>query len=182
MRHYRFRFPTLLLASSLALSFLVVGCTGGTNPPEANCGDAGCELAATPESTPENPTPSDFNDPCVRLELRSCGDPESGVSCADSAGCTAATLLSTYEPESCFDALDDPARYPACEANSCERLVQRTCGDLTETAPCIDDSGCTPSRRLWDRAEGVDGGVPDTDALQSCASALEDEVFFPSCL
>jgi hypothetical protein len=123
------------------------------------------------------------SDACRALVRDACGADDAGARCATTPGCTAATLLATYEPDGCDDALTDDVRFPDCTDTTCALLVARVCGAAppADDATCFDAPGCAPALQLWRRSIGVDAGGDPQDALASCGDALTDEDVFAPC-
>ena len=148
---------------------------GGCEDQAVNCGDGGFPCPASPEGGDRAA--------CDALLARTCGSTASdGPGCPSSPGCTAATLLATYEPENCVTAVDDLLRYPSCERDACQLLLERVCGGSPPSEACAEAPGCPPALRLDARVHGLDAGVQlREEALASCAAALEDSVVFSPC-
>lgn len=124
---------------------------------------------------------------CRALLDEACGV-DGGAQCDDGPGCTAARLVSTYEPARCGEALADDARFPPCRRSACEILVRRVCGAEASVAlaegggACRDAPGCDPALRLYERSVEADAGAAAReDALSSCAAGLEDDAVFAPC-
>ena len=142
--------------------------------PEAEPGGSDTDLGGTPTGT------ESIELICGELLEKVCGAPEA-ASCDQDSACAAASLLATYEPESCAAALQNERTYPTCGYSACDQLVAKVCGAVSGEGACADQAGCAPALRLRDRLN-LDAGVDLLDeTLRSCAAALEDGTVFPAC-
>ncbi|MDP2342890.1 MAG: hypothetical protein Q8O67_18185 [Deltaproteobacteria bacterium] len=155
---------------------LEVPCDAGLGDAELAALDGGVILDAGFCAPPEVSGDNDpLNNPvppadCAPLLVATCGPLNE---CAEDPGCTAATLLERFEPESCAAAEGNARSFPPCTEGACDRLVRKVCGDADA---CADAPSCTPSQTLQTRSD--DG---DVSAEASCGSALSDESLFPPC-
>lgn len=187
------RFHAVLLVVGICI---ISGCTTSRDP-DCEAGedlDGGFECVEGATELPNDPqrlgdgggdtlNEATIDDFCRQLVDLTCGRDgiSGGVVCDDTSACTAATLLATYEPEQCQQALDDDRRYPPCRANACEELVIRVCGALDDTAGCGARTECELAERMLERQEGSESVPADPDGLAACSAALDDSVLFPTC-
>lgn len=163
----------------------------GAAPPDAGELSAGDDLDGGPRSPGDaacdgGDCAAYGSDACRALRRDACGDDDGAgddARCATTPACTAAELLSTYEPASCAAAVADDVRFPDCTDTTCALLVARVCGAAPPAADaaCADAPGCPPALQLWRRSIGVDAGGDPADALASCGDALTDEDVFAPC-
>lgn len=116
---------------------------------------------------------------CTLLREKTCG-----ATCGASAACKAAELMSQHASDDCSEALNNPVTFPRCTLNSCESLMEKTCGDAAELqdAPCATDPGCILAQRFAARLQDDEATQQnDEQTLSSCLQALEDELVFYPC-
>jgi hypothetical protein len=163
----------------------VVGCVAGGFPDGVGADvDGGPEFSgddcvpigvdAGPDAGVECAPALDAAQSCEALVAQTCG-----ATCGESPGCAAATLLQTYEPERCAEALADSQTFPTCELGNCDTLVAKVCGD---DEACLDAPGCAPALELQSRGADPDATQDELEAAAAeCLQALEDDVIFSSC-
>lgn len=178
------RLAFVMPLASCSMFAVVPACTGGFAAPEpygALDGGVGNEnpdcLPYGVDAGPDAGEPCPAMTPdggCDALIAQTCGE-----TCLESPGCAAAQLVSQYEPYRCGEALADTQTFPACQAGSCDTLVDKVCGVDQQ---CLDAPGCPPALEL--QARGADPDATQEDVAQAasqCLQALEDDIVFAAC-
>lgn len=175
----RFALPQPILVGA----FLLVACAGPdiSLPPEPDIEDAGNFEEAPLDCEAEDcvALAEGRAQICDALIARVC-ELNGEALCVEAPACVAAEILSELAPERCEEASTNPS-FPGCRADACTVLVERVCGSLTPEGNCEDVPGCAPARTLFARSNAAEDPNDLESAERSCASALEDGVFFPAC-
>ena len=175
------------LTLSLVVFAFIAACAsqdGLPETPQVDRADGGVEETdPSDEDSSVGGTPTgteSFEQLCGELQEKVCGA-LGAASCEQDPACAAASLLATYEPQSCEAALQNERTYPSCGYSACDQLVAKVCGAIDGDGACADQSGCAPALRLRERLSVDAGADLLEETLSSCAAALEDGVIFPAC-